>query len=130
VEDGNKRWDWLLPGVDGTANPEDDQVLAERMRRLSLPRETGDSRRETVLNVDVGQGTWRESAPLGRPVVAAGAWQGAAFVADLYVITSPSRVRLVIAAPRAVATGNIVPLTGPDLLRQLRSPLMTRPDVA
>ena len=85
---------------------------------------------ETVLDVEVGDGTWRESAPLGRPVVAAGAWQGAAFVADIYVITSPSRVRLVAAARRAVATWNIVPATGPDLLRQLRSPLMTRPDVA
>ena len=85
---------------------------------------------ETELDVDVGMGTWRESAPLGRPVVAAGAWQGGAFVADIYVITSPSRVRLVVAGPRAVATWNIVPLTGPDLLRQLRSPLMTRPDVA
>jgi hypothetical protein len=84
----------------------------------------------TVLRVDVGHGTWRESAPLGRPVVATGAWQGEAFVADLYVITSPSRVRLVVTAPQAAATWNIVPLTGPDLLRQLRSPLMTRPDVA
>jgi CubicO group peptidase (beta-lactamase class C family) len=85
---------------------------------------------ETVVNVDVGHGAWRESAPLGRPVIATGAWQGAAFVADLYIITSPSRVRLIAAAPRAEATWNIVPLTGPDLLRQLRSPLMTRPDVA
>jgi hypothetical protein len=85
---------------------------------------------ETVINVDVGHRTWRESAPLGRPVVAAGAWRGAVFAADLYVITSPSRVRLVVAAPRATATWNIVPLTGPDLLRQLRAPLMTRPDVA
>lgn len=67
---------------------------------------------------------------MGRPVVAAGAWQNAAFVADIYVITSPSRVRLAVAAPRAAATWNLVPLTGPDLLRQLRSPLMTRPDVA
>jgi CubicO group peptidase (beta-lactamase class C family) len=85
---------------------------------------------ETVIDVDVGQSTWRESAPLGRPVVAMGAWQGTVFVADLYVITSPSRVRLAVAASRAAATWNIVPLTGPDLLRQLRSPLMTRPDVA
>ncbi|MGH3303538.1 MAG: serine hydrolase domain-containing protein [Streptosporangiaceae bacterium] len=85
---------------------------------------------EAVFKVDVGQGTWRESAPLGRPVVAAGGWQGAVFVADLYVITSPSRVRLVVDTPRAVATWNLVPGTGPDLVRQLRSPLMTRPDVA
>jgi CubicO group peptidase (beta-lactamase class C family) len=84
----------------------------------------------TAFDVDVGHGAWRESTPLGRPVVAAGAWQGAAFVADLYVITSPSRVRLVVEGSRATATWNIPPLTGPDLLRHLRSPLMTRPDVA
>lgn len=162
-------WDCVLRGADSAGSSVDDQVLAERLRRLSLPEVTGDSSPgrsvtaiidassgepvlphgasvvidpvdggwqvridtgDTVVNVDVGASEWRESAPLGRPVVAAGAWQGAAFVADIYVITSPSRVRLVIAAPRAVATWNIVPLTGPDLLRQLRSPLMTRPDVA
>jgi CubicO group peptidase (beta-lactamase class C family) len=83
-----------------------------------------------ALTVDVGHGTWRESAPLGRPVVAAGAWQGGAFAADLCVITSPSRVRLAVAGGRATATWNVEPLTGPDLLRQLRAPLMTRPDVA
>ena len=165
----NAVWDCLLPGVGGAGSPEDDQVLAERMRRLSLPQVTGDwcpgrsaaavidaSTRVsalphgtsvvidpagggwrvrfhtggTMLHVEAGHGTWRESAPLGRPVVAAGAWQGAAFVADLYVITSPSRVRLVVDPPRATATWNIAPLTGPDLLRQLRSPLVTRPDVA
>jgi CubicO group peptidase (beta-lactamase class C family) len=84
----------------------------------------------TAFSVDVGHGTWRESAPLGRPVVAVGGWRGGEFVADIYVITSPSRVRLVVTGLRAVATWNIVPLTGPDLLRQLRTPLMTRPDVA
>jgi CubicO group peptidase (beta-lactamase class C family) len=81
----------------------------------------------TGFTVDVGHGSWRESTPLGRPVAAAGAWQGAAFVADLYVITSPS---LVVDGPRARVVWNLVPLTGPDLVRQLRSPLMTRPDVA
>lgn len=30
-------WDCLLPGVDNAGSPDDDQVLAERMRRLSLP---------------------------------------------------------------------------------------------
>jgi hypothetical protein len=141
-------WDCLLPGVDGAGSPEDDQVLAERIRRLSLPQVTGDSSPgqsataiidastgvsalphgasvvidpadgrwrvrfdtgETVLNVDVGQGTWRESAPLGRPIVAAAAWQDAAFVADIYVITRPSRdpgvnSSLVLASRRDRAT--------------------------
>lgn len=85
---------------------------------------------KVAFTVDVGHGTWRESAPLGRPVVAAGGWQGAAFAADLYVITSPSRVHLIVTASRAEATWNLAPLTGPDLVRQLQSPLMTRPDVS
>jgi CubicO group peptidase (beta-lactamase class C family) len=38
-------WDCLLPGVGGAGSPAEDQVLAERMRRLSLPRQTGDSSR-------------------------------------------------------------------------------------
>lgn len=108
----------LPPGTTVTIHPADDGW------RVCF--DTG----QTVLDIDVGHGTWRESARLGRPVVGAGGWQGGAFVADLYVITSPSRVRLVVMPPRAVVTWNIVPLTGPDLLRQLRSPLMTRPDVA
>jgi hypothetical protein len=84
------------------------------------------------LNVEVGHGEWRESSPLGRPVVAAGAWQGNTFVADLYVITTPHRVRLVVdaGAGTAVARWRTVPLTGPSLALHLRSPLMTRPDVA
>ena len=162
-------WECLLPGTERPGSPGDDQVLAERLRRLALPQVTGDpgpgrsatavidasagisalaggtsvavdpadggyrvrfDTGQAVLDIDVGYGTWREGAPLGRPVVAAGAWQGGTFVADLCVITSPSRVRLVVDGPRAQATWNIVPLTGPDLLRQLRSPLMTRPDVA
>ena len=85
-----------------------------------------------LLDLVVGHGEWRESAPLGRPVVAAGAWWGDAFVADLYVVTTPHRVRLVVdaRAGTATATWNLVPLTGPDLVLHLRSPLMTRPDVA
>lgn len=84
------------------------------------------------IKVAVGHGDWRESSPLGRPVVAAGAWQGATFVADLYVITTPHRVRLLIDAGlgTAVATWSTVPLTSPNLELHLRSPLMTRPDVA
>ncbi|MEV5499332.1 serine hydrolase domain-containing protein [Nonomuraea fuscirosea] len=84
----------------------------------------------SLLTVEAGHGEWRESSPLGRPVVATGAWQGDTFVADLYVITTPHRVRLVVGAGTATATWSSVPLTGPDLTLHLRSPLMTRPDVA
>jgi CubicO group peptidase (beta-lactamase class C family) len=161
-------WECLLPGLEHPDSPRDDEILADRLRRLSLPlvpgaaapgrsaearlgASAGDSplpdgttvvvesvdggwllRFGTSLTVDAGHGEWRESSPLGRPVVAAGAWQGDTFVADLYVITSPHRVRLVVDAVTgtAVATWNMVPLTTPDLTLHLRSPLMTRPDVA
>ena len=82
------------------------------------------------FDVEVGHGEWRESAPLGRPVVASGAWQGDRFVADLRVIATPHRVRLVVDGATAVATWSTVPLTGPRLELHLRSPLMTRPDVS
>lgn len=84
------------------------------------------------FDVEVGHGEWRESAPLGRPVVASGGWQGDTFVADLCVITTPHRVRVVVdaGAGTAVATWSTVPLTGPRLDLHLRSPLMTRPDVS
>ena len=54
---------------------------------------------------------------------------GRPFVADLCVITTPHRVRLVVdaGAGTAVATWSTVPLTSPDLALHLRSPLMTRP---
>ncbi|MBG0823601.1 beta-lactamase family protein [Planomonospora sp. ID91781] len=161
-------WECLLPGLDHAASTRDDEILAERLRRLSLapvpgraaPERSAKARIDACgedsplpggtavavdpvdggwllrlgasLEVAVGHGRWRESSPLGRPVVATGAWQGGAFVADLYVITTPHRVRLVVdaAAGTAVATWNVVPLTGPDLALHLRSPLMTRPDVA
>ncbi|MEU4389886.1 serine hydrolase [Kribbella sp. NPDC023855] len=86
----------------------------------------------TLFTVEVGHGEWRESSPLGRPVVADGGWQGNTFVAELYVITSPHRVRLVVDADAgtAMARWNMVPLTGPRLELHLQSPLMTRPDVA
>lgn len=79
-------------------------------------------------------------------------FHGHGFVADLYVITTPHRVRLVVgagtgagmgagtdagagqgtdaAAGTATARWNLVPLTGPGLEVHVRSPLMTRPDVA
>ncbi|WP_188196528.1 serine hydrolase domain-containing protein [Nonomuraea sp. SYSU D8015] len=161
-------WECLLPGLDGAGSARDDEILADRLRRLSLapvpgsaaPSRSGAARIDasaedsalpdgtTVavepvdggwhlqlgasLKVAVGHGEWRESSPLGRPVVAAGAWQGNTFVADLYVITTPHRVRLVLDADAgtAVATWGTVPLTGSSLQLHLRSPLMTRPDVA
>jgi CubicO group peptidase (beta-lactamase class C family) len=161
-------WECLLPGLDQADSTGEDEILADRLRRLSLPPVPGttasgrsaeaklDASAEnsplpdgpTVIvdpvdggwrlrfgshfTVEAGHGAWRESAPLGRPVVAAGAWQDDTFVADVYVITSPHRVRLAIdaAAGTAVAAWNTVPLTSPDLILHLRSPLMTRPDVA
>jgi CubicO group peptidase (beta-lactamase class C family) len=161
-------WDCLLPGLDDAGSPQEDEILADRLRRLSLapvpgsaaPSRSGTARIDasaegsalpdgttvavepvdggwrlrlgSSLKLAVGHGDWRESSPLGRPVVAAGAWQGDTFVADLYVITTPHRVRLVLDADAgtAVATWTTVPLTGPSLELHLRSPLMTRPDVA
>ncbi|AEY87009.1 beta-lactamase [Streptomyces hygroscopicus subsp. jinggangensis 5008] len=160
--------DCLLPGVEDTGSAPDDEILADRLRRLSLAAVPGSPARGrsvrarldasagcsalpdgTTVTVDpvgdgwllrlgphldfeVGHGEWRESSPLGRPVVAAGAWQGDTFVAELYVITTPHRVRLSVDAEAgtATATWNLVPLTSPSLALHVRSPLMTRPDVA
>ncbi|GIF98255.1 serine hydrolase domain-containing protein [Catellatospora citrea] len=161
-------WECLLPGLDDTGSARDDEILARRLRQLSLAPVTGAAAPErsvkarldasaedsalpdgttvivdpvdrgwlvrlgSSLDVEVGHGEWRESSPLGRPVVAAGAWQGDTFVADLRVITTPHRVRLLVdaGAGTAVATWSTVPLTGPRLALHLRAPLMTRPDVA
>jgi CubicO group peptidase (beta-lactamase class C family) len=160
-------WECLLPGMDHPGSTREDEILAERLRQLSLapvpgsaaPSRSGAARIDasaedsalpdgtrvvvepvdrgwllrlgSSLKVEVGHGEWRESSPLGRPVVAVGAWQGDRFVAELCVITTPHRVRLVLdaGAGTAVATWNIVPLTSPSLTLHLRSPLMTRPDV-
>ncbi|MGK3984591.1 serine hydrolase domain-containing protein [Sorangium sp. So ce136] len=161
-------WECLLPGLDDAGSAGDDEILADRLRRLSFAPVPGSAAPErsararldasakdsalpdgtavivepvdggwllrfgSFLDVEVGHGEWRESSPLGRPVVAAGAWQGNTFVAELYVITTPHRVRLVVDADAgtAEATWSTVPLTSPDLMLHLRSPLMTRPDVA
>jgi CubicO group peptidase (beta-lactamase class C family) len=161
-------WDCLLPGLHHVDSVREDEILAERLRGLSLapvlgsaaPARSAKARLDgtaedaalpdgtpvivdpvdggwilrfgSFLDVEVGHGEWRETSPLGRPVVATGAWQGATFVADLYVITSPHRVRLIVDADTGTgtATWNAVPLTTADLVLHLRSPLMTRPDVA
>jgi CubicO group peptidase (beta-lactamase class C family) len=159
-------WDCLLPGLDDAGSARDDEILAERLRRLSfapVPGSAGRARSGTAridasaedsalpdgttlaiepvdggwhlqlgssLKVAVGHREWRESSPLGRPVVATGAWQGDTFVAELYVITTPHRVRLVVDAGTAMATWSTLPLTGPSLELHLQSPLLTRPDVA
>ncbi|WP_344864807.1 serine hydrolase domain-containing protein [Planomonospora alba] len=161
-------WECLLPGTDHAGSTRDDEILAERLRRLAFAPVPGSAapgrsvrvrldasaegsalpdgttvtvdpvdggwilRFGSFLDVEAGHGEWREGSPLGRPVVAAGAWQGDTFVAELYVITTPHRVRLVVdaGAGTAVAVWNLVPRTGPDLVVHLRSPLMTRPDVA
>jgi CubicO group peptidase (beta-lactamase class C family) len=114
----------LDASVEGSALPDGSTVLVEPVDggwQLQLG---------ASLRIAVGHGEWRESSPLGRPVVAAGGWQGDTFVADLYVITTPHRVRVVLSAGSAVATWSTVPLTGPDLVLHLQSPLMTRPDVS
>ncbi|XXY73537.1 serine hydrolase domain-containing protein [Sorangium sp. So ce291] len=161
-------WECLLPGLDDAGSARDDEILADRLRRVSFAPVPGSAAPErsararldasaegsalpdgtavivdpvdggwllrfgSFLDVEAGHGEWRESSPLGRPVVAAGAWQGNTFVAELHVITTPHRVRLVVDADArtAEATWSTVPLTSPDLMLHLRSPLMTRPDVA
>ncbi|MFC0626722.1 serine hydrolase domain-containing protein [Kribbella deserti] len=161
-------WERLLPGLDSVDSASEDELLADRLRRLSFVPVPGSAdpghsakagldasaessalpdgttvvvdpgaegwlmRFGSFFDVSVGYGEWRESSPLGRPVMATGAWQGDTFVADLYVITTPHRVRVVVDVDAGTATArwNVVPLTGPNLLLHLRSPLMTRPDVS
>jgi hypothetical protein len=84
----------------------------------------------STIEIAVGHDSWRESSPLGRPVVASGAWHDDTYVADLYVITTPHRVRLTLTAATATATWNTLPLTTPNLVVHLQAPLMIRPDVA
>ncbi|GAB3411093.1 serine hydrolase domain-containing protein [Flindersiella endophytica] len=112
--------------AESSALPDETEVVVDPADRGWLLR------LGSALKVEVGHGEWRESSPLGRPLVATGAWQGNTFVADLYVITTPHRVRLTLDADTgtAEATWNVPPLTGPSLELHLRSPLMTRPDVA
>jgi CubicO group peptidase (beta-lactamase class C family) len=133
-----------LPLVPGSAGPErsvtatldasaEGSALPDGTTVIVRPADGGWLIRfESLLDIEAGRGEWRESSPLGRPVCASGAWQGSTFVADLYIITTPHHVRLAVDADAgtAVATWSTVPLTSPDLVLHLRSPLMTRPDVA
>ena len=82
------------------------------------------------IEIAVGFDSWRESRPLGRPVVSSGAWQRDTFVADLHLVTSPHRVRLTVRKSTAHLVWVTVPLTTSDLTLHLKSPLMTRPDMA
>lgn len=82
------------------------------------------------LEIKVGFGSWQESRPLGRPVVSSGAWQHGTFVAELHLVTSPHRVRLTVNETTAHLTWVTMPLTTSDLILHLKSPLMTRPDMA
>lgn len=120
----------VVASAAGPALPDGTPVTVEPAERGWLVRFTASP--GVQVDIEVGHDDWRESEPLGRPVVAAGAWQGDVFVADLYVITTPHRLRTVVDTRTGAAsvTWNVVPLTGPDLLRHLQSPLMTRPDVA
>lgn len=133
-----------LPSVPGTADPArrvtatldatpEDSALPDGTTVAVEPVDGGwHIRLGPRLHAEAGHGHWRESAPLGRPLVACGAWQGGTFVADLCVVTTPHHVRLAVdtEAGTATATWTTVPLTGPRLELHLRSPLMTRPDVA
>ncbi|MFI7340909.1 serine hydrolase domain-containing protein [Streptomyces sp. NPDC050085] len=133
-----------LPLVTGAADPErsvsakidasaEDAALPDGTTVVVEPTARGWLVRvESLFDIEVGHHTWRESSPLGRPVVAAGAWQGDTFVADLFVITSAHRVRLAVDADAGTATAawSAVPLTGPRMELHLRDPLSTRPDVA
>lgn len=114
------------------ASPEE-SALPHETPVLLAPTDTGwHLHLGPSLALEVGHGDWQESSPLGRPVVATGAWQANTFTADLYVITTPHRVRVVIDTTTGTATArwNVVPLTTPNLTLHLQAPLMTRPDVA
>ena len=128
-------------GVNGPEHPvvatldssSEDSALPDGVAlRLELSGGGWRARFVGLFDVVIGHGVWEDSSPLGRPVRAAGGWQGDTFLADLYVITSPHCVRLTIdrSSGSAHARWTTVPLTGPDLQLHLRSPLMTRPDVA
>lgn len=87
---------------------------------------------ERIGDIDVGHGQWRGSAPLGRAIFASGAWSDRVFTADVCLVRTPHHVRVTVDADGGTASAiwTSIPLTTPDLMLHLRSPLMTRPDVA
>lgn len=158
---------FVVPGVGGARDDDQDAALARRMSDLSLPMVEGTLggassaicatldaspagsalaegtpvvveqrahgwiiRLGLDIEIAVGFDSWRESRPLGRPVVSSGAWQRDTFVADLHLVTSPHRVRLTVRKSTAHLVWVTVSLTTSDLTLHLKSPLMTRPDMA
>ncbi|MBD7919317.1 beta-lactamase family protein [Cellulomonas sp. Sa3CUA2] len=125
-----------VPAADGAVRGDSavpaDAVLPDGTTVVVTPVPGGWSMRLGTYDVEVGHGTWRQSAPLGRPVAAVGGWQGAEFVADVYPVMTPHRVRLTVdaTAGTATATWSTLPLTTPRLDLHLRAPLMTRPEHA
>ncbi|MFC6155883.1 serine hydrolase domain-containing protein [Kribbella jiaozuonensis] len=118
------------PSIKATLAPSPSSALPAGTPITVTPTPDGWLLQLGTLTVKAGHNHWQESAPLGRPVVASAAWQNNTFTADLYVITTPHRVRLTITTNTATTTWNTVPLTGPDLTLHLQHPLMTRPDVS
>lgn len=109
-----------------SALPEGMPVVAERIADGCRVR-FGD-----LLAIDFGSDDWIESLPLDRPVAAIGCWRGDVFTGRIFVLNIPHRLdfRLDAAARTAVCEWHTVPLTTLDLVRHLRTPLMTRPEVS
>lgn len=109
-----------------SALPEGTLVAAERITDGWRVR-FGD-----LLAIDFGADGWTESVPLDRPVAATGCWRGDVFTGRVFVLNTPHRLDFVLdaAARTAVCEWHTVPLTTLDLMRHLRTPLMTRPEVS
>ena len=82
---------------------------------------------ETAFEVEAGYGGWRESSPLGRPVVAVGAWQGGLFYdicGDYFVSFANASVagvaNLLVLALLLALTGKGVRTLFPVSFAQLR----------
>ncbi len=152
-------WDCLLPGIDapddGDADlaerlvrlslpvvPASDDTTGTRgtIAASALPDGTvvevepvdggWTARFGDLFQVEIGHGRWRQSSPLGRPVAASGGWVDGTFVADLYPVATPHRLRLTVDPGIARLAWDTVPLTSGDVILHLRNPLMTRPDVS